>query len=298
MDVRTAVIPAAGLGTRFLPATKAVPKGLLPVVDTPALQLVVEEARAAGLNDVIVVIGPDQDAIRAHFAADPALERTLEASGKTDALDAVRRATMPDIRFAVQTEPLGLGHAVSVAEGLVGERPFAVLLGDDLIDPAVPLLAQMLEGAGRLGASVLAAMRVGEREISMYGCIEPGDADGGLVRVRSVVEKPSPAEAPSDLAVIGRYVFTPAIFDALRRTEPGKGGEIQLTDAIGILAHDEPVFALPFERGRSDVGNPLDAMKAQVELAAERADIGPAFVTWLRDLMAGPDGPGVDRAPR
>ena len=272
MTVRTAVIPAAGLGTRFLPATKAQPKGLLPIVDTPAIQLVVEEARAAGLDDVVVVLGPGQDAIRAHFAPDPELE-------------AVRRATHPEVRFVVQEEALGLGHAVATAAPLVGDAPFAVLLGDDLIDPAVPLLRDMLAAAERTGGSVLAAMRVGPREIAMYGCIEPAGTDGDLVRVASLVEKPAPEDAPSDLAVIGRYVLTPAIVGALVRTEPGAGGEIQLTDAIAAVATEEPVFAVPFDHGRFDVGNPLDAMRAQVSIALERPDLGPALRSWLENLL-------------
>jgi len=285
MTIRTAVIPAAGLGTRFLPATKAQPKGLLPIVDTPAIQLVVEEALAAGLEDVILVLGPDQDALRAHFAADPALEAELEARGKIDALERVRRATRPEVRFVVQEEPLGLGHAVGVAAPLVGDAPFAVLLGDDLIDPAVPLLATMLKASERTGASVLAAMHVGAREIAMYGCIEPGATEGDLVRVASIVEKPDPAEAPSDLAVIGRYVFTPGIVPALAATAPGRGGEIQLTDAIAALARIEPVYAYPFARGRFDAGNPLDALAAQVAFALARDDLGPALRERLTSLL-------------
>ncbi|HEX6844055.1 MAG TPA: UTP--glucose-1-phosphate uridylyltransferase [Actinomycetota bacterium] len=280
MTTHVAVIPAAGLGTRFLPATKVTPKGLLPVVDTPAIQLVVEEAVRAGLDDVILVIGPGQDALRDHFASAPALEAELEARGKTAELALVRGATI-DVRTVVQEEARGLGHAVAQAAPLVGDRPFAVLLGDDLIDPSVPLLSRMLAEAERTGGSVIAAMDVGPREIAMYGCVGPGERDGDLVRVASIVEKPAPEEAPSSLAVIGRYVFTPGIFDALARTEPGKGGEIQLTDAIQILAGEEPVFAYPFETGRYDVGNPLDAMKAQVTLALGRGDIGPAFRAWL-----------------
>ena len=286
MNIRTAVIPAAGLGTRFLPATKVVPKGLLPVIDTPALQLVVEEALAAGLDDVVVVLGPGQEAVRAHFAADQRLETELAARGKHAAGDAVRRATRPEVRYALQEEALGLGHAVSVAEPLVGGAPFAVMLGDDLIDPAVPLLRDMLIAAGRTGGSVVATMHVGPREIAMYGAIVPAGDEAGLVRVASLVEKPAPADAPSDLAVIGRYVFQPEIFDALRRTEAGAGGEIQLTDAIAILAAEQPVYALPFETGRFDVGNPLDALDAQVAFAHAREDIGPALRDRLRARLA------------
>ncbi len=286
MTVRTAVIPAAGLGTRFLPATKAQPKGLLPIVDTPAIQLVVEEALAAGLDDVIVVIGPDQDALRAHFAPDPALEAELEGRGKTHELELVRRATRPEVRFAVQEEALGLGHAVLTGAALVDGQPFAVLLADDLIDPSVPLLRDLLAARERTDASVIAAMRVGEREISMYGCIGPGETDGDLVRVVSIVEKPDPEDAPSDLAVIGRYVFTPDIVDALARTRPGAGGEIQLTDAIGALAADRRVYALPFDCGRYDAGNPLDAMKAQIAFALRREDLGPPLRTWLTEHLA------------
>jgi len=286
MTIRTAVIPAAGLGTRFLPATKAQPKGLLPIVDTPAIQLVVEEALAAGLEDVIVVLGPGQEALRAHFAPDAALETELEARGKKEALEAVRRATRPEVRFVVQEEALGLGHAVSVAAPLIGDEPFAVLLGDDLIDPAVPLLSSMLAASTRTGGSVVAAMHVGPREIAMYGCITPGESEGDLIRVESIVEKPDPAEAPSDLAVIGRYVFTPGIVGALARTVPGAGGEIQLTDAIGALARTEPVYAYPFDRGRYDAGNPLDALEAQVAFALERDDLGPSLRARLTELLA------------
>ena len=286
MTISTAVIPAAGLGTRFLPATKAQPKGLLPIVDTPAIQLVVEEALAAGLEDVIIVLGPGQDALQAHFARDAALEEELQVRGKTDALAAVRRATRPEVRFVLQEEALGLGHAVSVAAALVGDAPFAVLLGDDLIDPKVPLLSSMLAAAERTGGSVVAAMHVGPREIAMYGCITPGETDGELVRVASIVEKPDPDEAPSDLAVIGRYVFTPGIVGALATTTPGAGGEIQLTDAIGALVGTEPVFAYPFDRGRYDAGNPLDALEAQIAFALEREDLGPPLRARLGALLA------------
>ena len=285
MDVRTAVIPAAGLGTRFLPFTKVVPKGLVPVIDTPAIQLVVEEAVRAGLDDVVVVIGPDQEELQEHFAPAPALEAELEARGKTRELDLVRRATI-ELRFAFQTEALGLGHAVATAAPLVGDQPFAVLLGDDLLDPAVPLLARMLEAFGRTGGSVVAAMEVGEREIAMYGCFEPEPTDDpDLIKIVSIVEKPDPASAPSNLAAVGRYVFTPRIFDALERTRPGKGGEIQLTDAIDLLAHEEPAFGYRFTRGRFDVGNPLDHLKATFALALARDDLGPALREHMDALL-------------
>ena len=284
MTIRTAVIPAAGLGTRFLPATKAQPKGLLPIVDTPTIQLVVEEALAAGLDDVIVVLGPGQDALRAHFARDAALEKELEARGKVEALAAVRRATRSEVRFVVQEEALGLGHAVSVAAPLVGDAPFAVLLGDDLIDPAVPLLSSMLAASARTGGSVVAAMHVGPREIAMYGCITPGDTDGELVRVASIVEKPDPDEAPSDLAVIGRYVFTPGIVDALGTTTPGAGGEIQLTDAIAALMQDEDVFAYEFEGVRYDCGSKLDYLKANLDFAVKHPEIGGEFRAYLKSM--------------
>jgi UTP--glucose-1-phosphate uridylyltransferase len=286
-DVHAAVIPAAGLGTRFLPFTKVVPKGLVPVIDTPAIQLVVEEARRAGLDDVIVVIGPGQEELEQHFAPAPELEAELEARGKSRELDVVRRATL-DIRFVVQEEARGLGHAVGTAAPLVGDRPFAVLLGDDLIDPAVPLLEAMLAAFTRTGGSVVAALEVGEREIAMYGCFdaEPTD-DPELIRVKAIVEKPDPATAPSNLAAIGRYVFTPAIFDAIARTEPGKGSEIQLTDAITLLASEEPAFGYRFDRGRYDVGNPLDHLRTTIAFALARDDVGPALRDHLRPLLDG-----------
>jgi UTP--glucose-1-phosphate uridylyltransferase len=288
MDVRTAVIPAAGQGTRFLPATKAQPKVMLPVIDVPAIQLVVHEAVGAGLDDVIIVIGRGQRAIRDHFDPDPDLERFLQAKGKERELGLIRDvAGGARIRYVVQEEAGGLGHAVATAAPLVGDQPFAVLLGDDLIHPSVPLLADMLAAADRAGGSVVAAMEVGAREIAMYGCFEPEPTDDpNLVRIISIVEKPDPDEAPSNLAAIGRYVFTPRIFDALARTPVGRGGEIQLTDAINILAHEELAFGYRFDHGRFDVGNPLDHLKATFTLALEREDLGPALREHLRRSLA------------
>jgi UTP--glucose-1-phosphate uridylyltransferase len=286
MKVRKAVIPAAGLGTRFLPATKAQPKVMLPVIDVPAIQLVVEEAARAGIDDVLIVTGRGQRAIEDHFDRNLELERFLEDKQKFDELKRIRQISdMAEVHYIRQKEALGLGHAVSVAQAHVGDEPFVVMLGDDLIHPSEPLLGEMLRAHDTFGRSVIAAMEVSKQEISMYGCIEPESFEEDLVRILSIIEKPSPEEAPSNLAVIGRYVLTPEIFDALRRTTPGRGGEIQLTDAINLLAQEQAVYAYRFEGRRFDVGNPLDYLKATVELGAERDDLGPEFRAWLAQYV-------------
>jgi UTP--glucose-1-phosphate uridylyltransferase len=286
MKVTKAVIPAAGLGTRFLPATKAQPKEMLPVVDTPAIQYVVEEAARAGLDDVLIVTGRGKRSIEDHFDRSVELERFLEAKGSFDDLKMVEAiADVAAIHYIRQGDPLGLGHAVSVAEPHVDGQPFAVLLGDDIIHPSMPLLEEMLRIYERYGRSVIAVMEVPQQDIAFYGCIEAEFVDETLARVVSIVEKPSPEEAPSNLAVIGRYLLTPDIFDALRQTEPGRGGEIQLTDAINLLAREQAVFAYRFDRGRYDVGNKLDYLKATVEFAIERDDVGPDFRDWLGQVV-------------
>jgi UTP--glucose-1-phosphate uridylyltransferase len=286
MKVRKAVIPAAGLGTRFLPATKAQPKVMLPVIDVPAIQLVVEEAARAGIDDVLIVTGRGQRAIEDHFDRNLELERFLEDKQKFDELKRIRQISdMAEVHYIRQKEALGLGHAVSVAQAHVGDEPFVVMLGDDLIHPSEPLLGKMLRAHETFGRSVIAAMEVSKQEIAMYGCIQPEPFEEDLVRILSIIEKPSPAEAPSNLAVIGRYVLTPEIFDALRRTTPGRGGEIQLTDAINLLAQEQAVYAYRFEGRRFDVGNPLDYLKATVELGAERDDLGPEFRAWLAQYV-------------
>jgi UTP--glucose-1-phosphate uridylyltransferase len=286
MKVRKAVIPAAGLGTRFLPATKAQPKVMLPVIDVPAIQLVVEEAARAGIDDVLIVTGRGQRAIEDHFDRNLELERFLEDKQKFDELKRIRQISdMAEVHYIRQKEALGLGHAVSVAQAHVGDEPFVVMLGDDLIHPSEPLLGEMLRAHDTFGRSVIAAMEVSKQEIAMYGCIEPESFEEDLVRILSIVEKPAPDEAPSNLAVIGRYVLTPEIFDALRRTTPGRGGEIQLTDAINLLAQEQAVYAYRFEGRRFDVGNPLDYLKATVELGAERDDLGPEFRAWLAQYV-------------
>jgi UTP--glucose-1-phosphate uridylyltransferase len=285
--VRKAVIPAAGLGTRFLPVTKAQPKEMLPVVDRPAIQYVVEEAVAAGIDDILIITGRNKRAIEDHFDRNVELEHELRDKGKHEELADVRRlADLADIHYVRQGEPLGLGHAVSVARKHVGEEPFVVMLGDDLMD-SPELLRSMIDVYERTGDSVVALMEVPQEDISLYGCaaVRPGPEEG-LVVIEGLVEKPAAAEAPSNLAVMGRYLFTTDIFDALEKVSPGKGGEIQLTDAIALLLADRTVYGRTFSSGRFDTGNKLDYLKATVELALRRPDLGGPFRAWLRQHVA------------
>jgi len=286
--VHKAVITGAGLGTRFLPVTKSQPKEMLPLVDKPAIQYVVEEALAFGITDILMITSRGKRSLEDHFDRSWELEHSLEQSGKLDLLEEVRAiAAMADLHYVRQKEPLGLGHAVSVARDHVADRSFALLLGDDIMHSDSPLLGQMIAAHDTYGASVLALKEVPKEEISSYGCAEVEPVDGGVVRVRAIVEKPSPDQAPSNLAVIGRYVLTPAIFDSLERTTPGRGGEIQLTDGIALLMQDEPVMGVIFEKGRYDVGNKLEYLKANIELALERPDLGPALRSFLVELVTG-----------
>jgi len=286
MKVTKAVIPAAGLGTRFLPATKAQPKEMLPVLDKPAIQYVVEEAVRAGIHDVLIVTGRGKRTIEDHFDRAFELEYYLHEKGKLDLLDELRRVGEgAAIHYIRQRDPLGLGNAVAVAEPHVGGQAFAVLLGDDLMAESNPVLQQMLRIHERYGRSVIAVMEVPRNEISLYGCIRPEFVEDNLARVVSIVEKPNPADAPSNLAVIGRYVLTPEIFDVLRETEPGVGGEVQLTDAINRLAAEQAVYAYVFEGGRYDIGNKIDYLKATVEIAVDRDDVGKEFAEFLADFV-------------
>ncbi|MER6068331.1 UTP--glucose-1-phosphate uridylyltransferase [Streptomyces sp. NPDC001817] len=287
--VRKAVVPAAGLGTRFLPATKATPKEMLPVVDKPAIQYVVEEAAAAGLDDILMVTGRHKRAIEDHFDHAFELEQALAAKGDTVRLDAVRDpARLADVHHIRQGDPLGLGHAVLCARHHVGEQPFAVLLGDDLIDPRETLLSRMLEVRERYAGSVVALMEVDPAQIHLHGCaaVEPAGGDG-VVRVTGLVEKPAPGAAPSRYAVIGRYVLDPAVFDVLERTPPGRGGELQLTDALQDLAADGTVHGVVFDGLRYDTGDKADYLRTVVRLACARPDLGPEFTGWLREFVAG-----------
>jgi UTP--glucose-1-phosphate uridylyltransferase len=284
--VKKAVIPAAGLGTRFLPATKSQPKEMLPVVDKPSIQYVVEEAVAAGLTDILIITGRGKHTIEDHFDRNFELEHSLERSEKLDLLAEVQDINeLADIHYIRQRDPLGLGHAVGVAREHVGHEPFAVILGDDIMVDDGELLRSMIDVHDRENASVLALLEVAPQDISAYGCAECDDVGDGLRRVRGVVEKPRPEDAASNLAVIGRYVFTPGIFDALDRITPGVGGELQLTDAINLLAQEQAVYAYVFEGGRFDVGNKLDYLKATIELAIDREDIGQDFRDWLADFV-------------
>jgi UTP--glucose-1-phosphate uridylyltransferase len=285
--VRKAVIPAAGLGTRFLPATKAQPKEMLPVVDKPAIQYVVEEAVRAGIEDILIITGRGKRSLEDHFDRAIELEVALESSGKTDLLSEVRGlADLADIHYVRQGEALGLGHAVSVARKHVGDEPFVVMLGDDIMDARSTVLASMVDVYDRTGASVVAFKSFPREEISAYGCADAEPTDQPhLVRLRGMVEKPRPEDAPSDLAVMGRYLFTAEIFDALDRTKPGLGGEIQLTDAIGILLAERPVYGWVFDEGRFDIGKKLDYLRATVELALDRDDLGPEFGHFLAEVV-------------
>ena len=285
-SVRKAVIPAAGLGTRFLPATKATPKEMLPVVDKPAIQYVVEEAARAGLDDVLMVTGRNKKPLEDHFDRVVELEQSLADKGQQDKLALVQQASdIATIHFVRQGDPMGLGHAVLAAAPHVGDEPFAVLLGDDLIDPRDPLLEPMIALQRKEGGSVVALMEVPRDQVSLYGCAAVTDVEGDVVRITGLVEKPSVEEAPSNLAVIGRYVLSPAVFDVLRRTPPGRGGEIQLTDALQELTSSEPVHGLIFRGRRYDTGDRFDYLKAVVRLAAERDDLGPPLLAWLREWL-------------
>ena len=288
--VRKAVFPAAGMGTRFLPATKAQPKETLPLVDKPIIQYGVEEALESGIDNIIVVTGRGKAAIEDHFDKSFELEHELEARGKTAELELVRGISdLVHMSYIRQKEPLGLGHAVGVTRELVADEPFAVVLADDVIKASVPCLKQLTNIHDYFGASVIAVMEVPKDKISAYGVVDavPVEFSGStdrLFRVNNLVEKPDPEAAPSNLAIIGRYVLGPEIFDALDRTEPGRGGEIQLTDAIRNLIKSAPVYAYRFEGRRYDAGDKLGFLQATVEFALERSDLGGPFREYLKGL--------------
>jgi UTP--glucose-1-phosphate uridylyltransferase len=288
-----AVIPAAGLGTRFLPATKAMPKEMLPVVDKPAIQYVVEEAVSSGIQDVLIIIGRNKNNIANHFDSVPELEVKLREKGDLDKLAKVEHSSdLADVHMVRQGEPKGLGHAVLRAQGHVGDHPFAVLLGDDLIDERDPLLEKMLSEYDKRGATIIALMEVDPAQIHMYGvaAVEATDEED-VVKVTQLVEKPQAEDAPSNLAIIGRYVLGPDVFGILEHTEPGKGGEIQLTDALQELAagggEGGGVYGVVFRGRRYDTGDRVDYIKAIVQLASDREDLGPQLRPWFKEFAAG-----------
>ncbi|MDJ0338279.1 UTP--glucose-1-phosphate uridylyltransferase GalU [Cryobacterium sp. PH31-O1] len=290
--ITKAVIPAAGLGTRFLPATKAMPKEMLPVVDKPAIQYVVEEAVAAGLSDVLMVTGRNKNALENHFDRMTELEAMLERKGDQTRLAKVRESNeLADIHYVRQGDPRGLGHAVLRSRMHVGDEPFAVLLGDDIIDARDPLLTRMLEEQVKRGASIIALLEVDPSQIHLYGAaaVEATD-DPDVVRITGLVEKPSTEDAPSNLAIIGRYVLRPEVFDILEHTAPGKGNEIQLTDALQEMAVNPEstggVYGLIFRGRRYDTGDRLDYIKAIVQLAVDREDLGADLKPWLHEFVA------------
>ena len=286
--VRKAVFPAAGLGTRFLPATKAQPKEMLPLVDKPIIQYGVEEAVAAGIDNIILVTGRGKNAIEDHFDVSVELEAFLEARGKRDQLDEVRKiSNMINFAYVRQREPLGLGHAVLVARELIGDEPFAVILGDDVIDANPPAITQLIDVFHRVNGPVLAVERVPREDISSYGVIkidESAKLGPGVFQVADLVEKPSPEEAPSDLAIIGRYVLTPDIFPALAATKIDRTGEIQLTNGLRELLKSRPIYACEIKGVRHDTGNKLGFLKAVVYFALRRPDLAEKFSAYLRSL--------------
>ena len=285
--VTKAVVPAAGLGTRFLPATKATPKEMLPVVDKPAIQYVVEEAVAAGLNDVLLITGRSKRSIEDHFDRAYELEEALASKEDWDKLSLVRESSeLATMHYVRQGAPKGLGHAVLCASQHVGHEPFAVLLGDDLIDPRDPLLTRMIDIRHQYGGSVVALMQVDPEEVSLYGCAAvEATSEDDVVMITDLVEKPSPGTAPSRWIVIGRYVCDPEVFDVLRETPPGRGGEIQLTDALKVLATKGELRGVLFNGRRFDTGNKLDYLRTMVMFAAERPDLAGEFIPWLRKFL-------------
>ncbi|MGI5877412.1 MAG: UTP--glucose-1-phosphate uridylyltransferase GalU [Christensenellales bacterium] len=291
MKIRKVIIPAAGLGTRFLPATKAQPKEMLPIVDKPTIQYIVEEAVASGAETILIITGRNKRAIEDHFDKSVELEEELSRKGKTDFLQAVRRITeLADIHYIRQKEPLGLGHAVYCARHFIGDEPFAVMLGDDVVYSPTPCLAQLMAVSERYGCPVLGVQPVAWEHVSQYGIVRGQLESEGLYRVEGLVEKPSPQDAPSNIAILGRYIITPDIFPILADTKTGSGGEIQLTDALARLAQRRHMAAYCFEGRRYDVGSRIGFLEATVEYALRRSDIGDAFERYLRSVVCDREG--------
>lgn len=284
--IRKAVIPAAGYGTRFLPATKATPKEMLPIVDKPTIQYIVEEALESGIEDILIISGHGKRAIEDHFDSAPALEAELRKKGKTDLLAMVQETADINIHYIRQRYMRGLGDAILCAKSFMGDEPFAVLLGDDVVyNPERPALRQLMDVYEATGGSVLGCQNVPEEKVSAYGIVAGQQTeDARLMKVTDMVEKPAREEAPSRMAVLGRYIIKPQIFGILEKTQPGKGGEIQLTDALKVLAREDSVYAYDFEGKRYDVGDKLGFLKATVEFALRRRDLGAPFREYLKEI--------------
>ncbi len=282
MEVKKAIIPAAGLGTRFLPATKAQPKEMLPIVDKPTLQYIIEEAVASGIEEILIITGRNKKSIEDHFDKSIELELELESKGKKELLEEVRRISdMVNIHYIRQKEPKGLGHAIYCAKSFIGKEPFAVLLGDDIVHSKKPCLKQMIEVYNEYKTSVLGVQEVPEEDVSKYGIVDGKHIEDRVYKVKGLVEKPVVKDAPSRVAILGRYIINPAIFEILKNTKPGKGGEIQLTDALKELANTEAMYAYIFEGRRYDVGDKQGFLQATVEYALRRPDLREEFLQYL-----------------
>jgi UTP--glucose-1-phosphate uridylyltransferase len=291
MKIRKAIIPAAGLGTRFLPATKAMPKEMLPIVDKPTIQYIIEEAVASGIEDIIIVTGKGKRSIEDHFDISFELEHSLMSNGKMKLLDEVRKTSqMVDIHYIRQKEPRGLGHAVWCARKFIGDEPFAVLLGDDIVESETPCLRQMIDEFAKLQASILGVQQVRDHEVSRYGIVDGIPLSDRVHEVKGLVEKPKREQSPSNIAIMGRYILSPSIFAILERQETGAGGEIQLTDAISTLNRTEKVYAYNFQGKRHDVGEVLGFIKSNIEFALQRSDLREGLMDFLRDTITSNQG--------
>lgn len=286
MKITKAVIPAAGFGTRFLPATKATPKEMLPIVDTPTLQYIIEEAVNSGIKDILIIIGRNKYNIEEHFDKSYELENELSRAGKTECLSVLQKiSSLANIHYIRQKQALGLGHAVLCAKSFVGNDPFAVLLGDDIVYSEKPCLSQMIELFDELQSSILGVQTVADKDVSKYGIVATSPVGDRLYKVNDMIEKPAPEKAPSNIAVLGRYIITPAIFDILEKTPKGSGGEIQLTDALLTLSKQEDIYAYDFIGKRYDVGNKLGFLEATVEFALRRDDLKEDFLKYLKKIV-------------
>ena len=286
MKIRKAIIPAAGLGTRFLPATKAQPKEMLPIVDKPTLQYIIEEAIASGIEEILIITGKNKTSIENHFDKSVELELELEKKGKTELLEMVRDISdMVNIHYIRQKEPLGLGHAVGCAKSFIGDEPFAVLLGDDIIDSEEPCLAQLIRAYEKTNSIILGVQSVDKNDVYKYGIIDIESKDDRLYKVRDMVEKPNVSEAPSNVAILGRYILTPDIFEILEKQAPGKGGEIQLTDAIEYMLKSHHIYAYEFIGNRYDVGDKLGFIKATIDFALKREELRDDLLEILKNKL-------------